>query len=157
MPTDLRRQNIKQRINERVLALMTELGKTAGIREIARKRTLFELAAIKPALHLVTGPEIVLEEDNRGYRLEYPVFFKLFVSEARNLEDEVDRYVGLIQETVETDSQLAADNNANALALKVTYDGEQPFGEEILKPGGGTVVAYRIEYRRYIAEPKYNY
>jgi hypothetical protein len=46
---------------------------------------------------------------------------------------------------------------SDVLAISVTYDGEQPFGEEILKPEGGTVVAYVIQYRRYLAEPKSNY
>lgn len=150
-------QTIKQRIMEHVLNLLEPLKGEQGLREIERKRTLFLLAPIKPAIHVVAGPEIVLEEDNRGYRLEFGLFFKLFVSEARNLEDEVDRITGRIQEKIENDAQLNGNENQNALAIRTTYDGEQPYGEEILKPEGGTVIAYVVEYRRYIAEPNYNY
>lgn len=150
-------QTIKQRIMEHVLNLLEPLKGEQGLREIERKRTLFLLAPIKPAIHVVAGPEIVLEEDNRGYRLEFGLFFKLFVSEARNMEDEVDRITGRIQEKIENDAQLNGNENQAALAIRTTYDGEQPYGEEILKPEGGTVIAYVVEYRRYIAEPNYNY
>lgn len=150
-------KTIKQRIMERIPVLLEPLKGEQGLRKIERARTLFLIEPIKPALHFVAGPEIVLEEDNRGYRCEFGLFFKLMVAEARNLEDEVDRWCGLIQEKLENDAQLNGGNPNDTLAIKTRYDGEQPFGEDILKPEGGTVIAYVIEYRRYIAEPKYNY
>jgi hypothetical protein len=149
-------QNAKQKIMERLLAILDPLKGEQGLRVIERKRTLFLLEPMKPALHVVAGPEIVLEEDNRGYRCEFGLFLKLMVAEARNLEDAVDKWVGLIQEKIEMDGQLAGEGDGK-LALKVTYDGEQPFGEDILKPEGGTVIAYVIEYRRFIGEPDYSY
>jgi hypothetical protein len=150
-------QSIKQQIIERAIGLLGALPGEEGIREIARTRTLFLQAAMKPAIHVVAGPEIVLEEDDRGYTLEFPLFFKLYVSEARNLEDQVDRMVWKIQEKLEADPQLNGSLPTAALASKLTYDGEQPFGEEILKPEGGTVIAYVVQYRRYRAEPKSTY
>lgn len=150
-------QNIKQRIMERILEILEPLKGEAGLRKIERVRTLFLVEPQKPCLHVVAGPEIVLEEDNRGYRVEFGLFLKLGVSEARNQADEVDRYVGLIQTAIEGDAQLNGGDGADVLAIRTKYDGEQPYGEEILKPEGGTVIAYVIEYRRYIAEPNYNY
>jgi hypothetical protein len=150
-------KTIKQRIMERIPLLLEPLKGEQGLRKIERTRTLFLIEPIKPSLHITAGPEIVLEEDNRGYRCEFGLFFKLMVAEARNVEDEVDRWVGLIQEKIEGDAQLNGGNPDDTLAIKTRYDGEQPFGEDILKPEGGTVIAYVIEYRRYIGEPKYNY
>jgi hypothetical protein len=150
-------KNIKQRIMERILTILEPLKGTQGLRKIERVRTLFLLEPQKPCLHVVAGPEIVLEEDNRGYHCEFGLLLKLMVSEARNLEDEVDRYVGKIQELMENDAQLNGGDATDVLAIRTKYDGEQPFGEEILKPEGGTVIAYVIEYRRYSAEPNYNY
>ena len=150
-------KTIKQRIMERIPTLLESLKGEQGLRKIERTRTLFLIESIKPALHITAGPEIVLDEDNRGYRCEFGLFFKLMVAEARNVEDEVDRWVGLIQEKIEGDAQLNGGDPADTLAIKTHYDGEQPFGEDILKPEGGTVIAYVIEYRRFIAEPKYNY
>jgi hypothetical protein len=150
-------QSIKQRIMERILTILEPLAGEQGLRKIERVRTLFLIEPLKPCLHIVAGPEIVLEEDNRGVRVEFGLFLKLMVSEARNLEDEVDRYVARIQEKIEGDPQLNGGDGADVLAIRTKYDGEQPFGEEILKPEGGTVVAYVIEYRRYIANPNYNY
>jgi len=150
-------QSIKQRIIERAILLLAPLVGEEGIRRIARTRTLFLIEAIKPAIHAVAGPEIVIEEDDRGYRCEFALFFKIMVSEARELEDAVDRLCWKIQEKIEADPQLNGTDPATPLASKVTYDGEQPFGEDILKPEGGTVIAYVIEYRRYRAEPKSTY
>lgn len=150
-------QTIKQQIMERILTILEPLKGEQGLRKIERARTLFLIEPQKPCLHVVAGPEIVLEEDNRGLRVEFGLFLKLMVAEARNLEDEVDRYVGRIQEKIEGDAQLNGGDASDVLAIRTKYDGEQPFGEDILKPEGGTVIAYVIEYRRYIAEPNYNY
>ena len=149
-------QSIKQKIMERIATILEPLKGTAGLRVIERKRTLFLLEPLRPALHIVAGPEIVLEEDNRGVRVEFGLFLKLMVSEARNLEDEVDKWAWKIQTAIENDAQLSGGDGEDVLAISVTYDGEQPFGEEILKPEGGTVVAYVIQYRRYLAEPESN-
>lgn len=150
-------QSIKQKIIERAIALLEPLKGEEGIRVIERKRTLFLLEPLKPAIHVVVGPEIVIEEDDRGYRKEFSLFIKLLVAEARNLEDAVDRLTWKIQVKLEADPQLNGTNPTAPLASKLTYDGEQPFGEEILKPEGGTVIAYVVEYRRYRAEPKSTY
>lgn len=150
-------QSIKQRIIERAIALLGNLPGEQGIRAIERARTLFLIAPVKPAIHVVAGPETVIEEDDRGYRCEFSLFFKLMVNEARNLEDAVDRLTWKIQEKLEADVQLNGTNPQTALASKLTYDGEQPFGEDVLKPEGGTVIAYVVEYRRYRAEPKSTY
>lgn len=150
-------KSIKQRIIERAIALLTPLKGEEGIREIERKRTLFLLVTNKPAIHVVTGPEIVLEEDDRGYTMEFPIFLKLMVSEARSVEDRVDALTWRIQKKLESDPQLNGSATDAPLASKLTYDGEQPYGEEILKPDGGTVIAYVVQYRRYRAEPKVTY
>lgn len=157
MPTQ--EQSIKQRIIERILELCEPMKGAHGVRVIERKRTLFLVEAVKPAIHLVVGPEIVLEEDNRGYRCEFSVFLKILVEDARNVADVADSIVWKLQTAIEGDAQLNAgdEDTSDALAIKTTYDGEQPFGEDILKPEGGAVLGYVVEYRRLIAQPKSNY
>ena len=132
----------------RLLELAEPLRASAGFRKIERKRTLFLLEAVKPAIHLVIGDETVIEEDDRGYRCQFPAMFKVVVSDTRDTEDASDAAVAYLQEAIEADGQLNGGGD-KPLANKATYEGELPFTEEISKPEGGAVVSYNIEYRRY--------
>ena len=147
--------SIKQQIIARLMALADPMKSELKFRRIERKRTLFLLEDIKPALHLVVGDEVVVGEDNFGYTMEFPIAWKVIVEDARATEDVSDQAVAFLQEKIEGDPQLNA--GAGALANSVKYDGELPFTEEQLKPAGGAVVMYLVQYRRKIAQPDQNY
>lgn len=148
--------SIKQQIIARLLDLAMPLKASAGFRKIERKRTLFLREDVKPAIHLVVGDETVMSEDERGYTMQFPAMFKVLVSDTRATEDASDKAVAYLQEAIEADPQLNGGGN-KALANKATYDGELPFTEEELKPDGGAVVSYVIEYRRYRGDVDQSY
>lgn len=143
--------SIKQQIIARLLALAEPLKTDGTLRLIARKRTLFLLEPIKPALHLVVGDETVIGQDFRGYTCEIPVLLKLILADTRDAEGKGDELAAYLQKQIESDDQLST------LAVSITYDGELPFTEEELKPEGGTVLAYVIQYRRERAGPETSY
>lgn len=149
--------SIKQKIIARVFALCEPLKTTVTppFRAIERTRSLFLLAAVKPALHVVIGDENKIEEDVFGYTMEFPIAFKVIVEDARSVEDVSDAAVAFLQTKIEGDPQL--NGGSGALANSVKYDGELPFTEEVTKPAGGAVVMYVVQYRRKIAQPEQNY
>lgn len=147
--------SIKQRIIARLMELADPLKTELKFRRIERKRTLFLLEDIKPALHLVVGDEVVIGEDNFGYTMEFPLAWKVIVEDTRAVEDVSDTAVAYLQEKLEADPQL--NGGDGALANSVKYDGELPFTEEVTKPAGGAVVMYVVQYRRKIAQPDQNY
>ncbi len=143
--------SVKTRIIKRVLEICQPLIGEQKFRTIARKNTLFLLEPQKPAIHLVIGDENGVVEDERGYTMKFPLMLKLIVDDARDPYGLADKSVAFVQEKVESDEQLGG------LASKITYDGELPFTEEVLKPDGGTVVMYIIEYRRMRGDPSTPY
>jgi hypothetical protein len=78
---------IKKQIIARLLALCEPMRTNAlALRVIERKRTPFLTEAVLPALHLVVGDESVIEEDTRGWTMEFPVFFKFITADARDVD-----------------------------------------------------------------------
>jgi hypothetical protein len=142
---------IKQKIIARLLELAQPLRSSAGVRVIERKRTLFLVEPVKPAIHLVIGDETVVGEDTRGYVHEFPITFKIIMSDTRDAYNAVDGMVGFLQSQIESDPQL------NDLAVVIKFDGELPFTEELLKPDGGSAVMYVIQYRRVKGDPYTRY
>ena len=145
--------SIKKQIIARVLELLDVLKTDAGIRDLERKRDLFLQAAKYPAIHVIDGAEIPAEseEDNVGYTLEFPLVIKLMVEDQRDPYGATDELVPFIQKIIESDTQL------NGLANWVRFEGEAPFVHEINKPLGGSLVNYRIQYRRKRGEPETTY
>jgi len=152
--------SIKSRIIARLLELAEPLrqGKEllgpAGYRVIERKRTLFLIEPVKPALHLVIGDEDVVghqDSDNRGFTMRFPAMWKSMVSDARDAYRLSDGTAAYLQMAIEADGQLSQ------LANIINYIGELPFTDEALKPDGGTVVMYEVEYRRYRGDPTRSY
>lgn len=144
-------QSVKMQIIARLLAICQPLIAEQKFLKVERKQTLFLLESVKPALHLVIGDERVLYQDERGYNMQFPVLFKLLTESPDDGYNQADKAAAFVQEKIEADEQL------NRLASKVTYDGEMPFTEEVLKPAGGTVITYLVEYRRMKAQPSVNY
>jgi hypothetical protein len=144
-------ESVKSRIVARLLELPQPLIGEQKMREIVRKRSVFLLADIKPALWLVTGEEVVLDEDERGYRMTFPVHFKIIIEDQRDACGMADDVVAFLQAKIEADPQL------QQLASKVTYNGDFPFTLEELKPDGGSLVTYTVEYRRMRADPNVPY
>ena len=143
--------SVKMQIIARMLAICQPLIAEQKFLKVARVQTLFLLEPVKPALHLIVGDEKVLYQDERGYTMQFPVMFKLITEDPDDGYTQADKAAAFVQTVIEADEQLAG------LANKITYDGEMPFTEEVLKPAGGTVVMYLVEYRRYKAQPAQNY
>lgn len=143
----------KQSIVARIFELLEAL-KTAGtVRECVRVTTPFMLATVLPSIHLVIGPEDnkTEEEELRGYVCEFPVSIKVTVEDARDPYGKAEEIVGPIQEAIEGDPQL------NGLAVKILYQGDDPFTNELNKPVGGNMVTYLVQYRRQRAAPGTQY
>jgi hypothetical protein len=134
--------SIKTRIVKRVLEICQPLVTDGKVRLVVRKSSLFLLEPIKPAIHLVVGDESDVVEDERGYTARFPLMVKIILDDARDPYGASDFIVPFVQGNMEADEQL------DGLASKITYDGELPFTEEALKPDGGTVLMYLVEYRR---------
>lgn len=123
------------------------------VREVERKRDLFLQAGKYPAIHIIDGAELPAEseEDNLGYTLEFPLIIKVMVEDQRDPYGATDELVPFIQKTIEADPQL------NGLVNWVRFEGEAPFVHEINKPLGGSLVNYRVQYRRKRGEPEQSY
>ena len=143
--------SIKSQIVARLLDLCQPLIAQGTVRKVERANALFLLEAVKPALHLVTGDETVLIEDERGYTLKFPAAFQIIFSEQRDAAGAADEFEAFLQQQIEHDEQLAG------LANKITYDGAAPFTSEETKPSALVVVMYQIEYRRYRSNPTRSY
>lgn len=139
--------SIKAQIIARMLELCQPLQGQGIVRKIERKNALFLSEAVKPALHLVTGDETVLVEDERGYTMKFPVAFQIIFSEQRDPYGAGEQFESFLQATIEADEQLAG------LCNKITYQGASPFMNEEIKPSALTVVMYEVEYRRHRAGP----
>lgn len=143
--------SVKTQIIARILALAEPLKTSGELARIARVRTVFLLEAVKPALHLVVGDEVVIAEDERGYTMEFPAALKLIFTDAVDAYTKGDEMVKLLQTQMESDAQLSQ------LANSIKYEGETPFTEEALKPDGGVMLNYVVQYRRYRGDPTRNY
>jgi hypothetical protein len=139
--------SIKSQIVARLQEIVKPLLAESKFRAIARATAPAITAPIKPAIHLVIGDERRIEEDTRGYTMEFPVMYDLIVEDARDPYALADASVAFVQEKVESDIQLGGLCNA------LIYDGELPYTNDINRPFGGTLVMYLIQYRRPRANP----
>ncbi len=139
--------SIKTQIIKRIMEICQPLIAEQKFRKIERKTTLFLLEPVKPSMHLVIGDETGVVQDERGYTATFPLMLKLIMDDARDPYALADESSAFVQRQIETDEQLGG------LASKITYDGELPFTEEALKPSGGTVLMYVVEYRRLRGDP----
>jgi len=143
----------KQQIIARVLVLLDAL-KTAGtVRAVSRLTTPSQLGKLRPSLHLVVGAEsnVGEEEELRGYVLEFPIAIIALVEHATDPAGAAEDLVGPIQAAIEVDPQL------NGLAVKIVYQGNEPFSTEQSKPLGGSELTYLIQYRRRRGLPNTQY
>ncbi len=148
--------SIKTKIVNRVLAICRALKGATDLREIERKNALFLLTQIRPALHIVTGDESVVDEDNRGYRLKFPVAFQVIFGASADPYGAADQWECLIQQTIEDNEQLTQDDDT-ALVSKITYEGATPYVTEEKQPSNLLIVLYQFEYRRERARPWISY
>jgi len=95
------------------------------LRKVELKSTVFLTETVKPALHLVIGDELALDEDERGYRINFPIAFKLIISEQREPEVLAMELSAFIQTAIEADAQLS-NRCGNGLASAVKYQGDRP-------------------------------
>jgi hypothetical protein len=155
-------KSIKAQIIARLLELCQPLA-TAPVpfRLIERKHTVFLIEAIKPALHLVVGQESQIGEDTRGYTKQFPAWFKIMLADSRDAYGLADDAAAFIQQAIEADftggDPTSGKGQLRGLANKIQYEGEQPFTDEAIKPDGGTVVMYTVEYRTPRGDPYSTY
>lgn len=144
--------SIKRQIAARLLAIAQPL-KTSdfGFRLVERKSTPFLLEPTKPAIHLIILPETPIDQDERGYTIEFHALYKIIVDDARDPYDLCDRAAGYLQNQIESDGSNPM--QLGGLVSKLEYAGDQPFTEEALKPDGGNAVTYLINYRRMRGDP----
>ena len=143
--------SVKSRIIERLLMVLKPLQDAGLVRKIVREHALFALESVRPALHVVTGEERVIEQDSHGYRCEFPLALQIIFAEPRDPYTAADEFEAAVQAIVEVDEQL------EGLVSKITYNGAAPFVNEESKPAAYVVVEYLIEYRRTRGEPNVNY
>ena len=144
---------VKQQIIARLMQLAESL-KTAGtVREIKRATSLYLLVKTVPSLHVVIGAEDTLEgeEDARGYACEFDVFFKFTVEHGSDPYGACDDLVAAAQTLLETDLQLGQ------LVRWMRYRSDDPFTSDETAPRGGTVLTYRVQYRRQRGKPEAAY
>lgn len=147
--------SVKSKIIARLLALCEPLIAEGKVRKIARVRGPFLMESVKDAIHLVVGDETVIGEDVRGFELQFPVMLKLIIRDASDAYSKSDQLEAWLQEKIEADPQLQG--GAEAVASRVVYQGSLPFTEEALKPDGGTVLMYEVNYRRVRSRPDVSY
>ncbi len=121
--------------------------------QTGRKGDIMVNVANIPACILVVGPEVPaqVEEDNVGYTMEFPMFFKIEVADHVELAATVDELAAKVETEIESDLTMGG------LAVWVRYEGEVQFINEISPPRGGTVIKYNVQYRRLRGDPNTTY
>lgn len=146
--------SIKRQWIARLLALAGELETAGTFRRVARTTDLFVQAQKLPELQIVIGAESPAPEgeDFQGYELEVPVDLKICADPGkRDMYDRCDELVEAVQAKIESDAQLAT------LVNLLVYEGEQPFTNEVNQPLAGSILFYRVKYRRQRARPEIKY
>lgn len=151
MPTVQNLQSVKSQILARVVDLVSVMKSDGTFRLLERRNALFLTEAIRPALHIVSGDETALVEDERGYTMKFPLVFQAIYDAQRDPYGAADNFEAALQRIIESDEQLAG------LASKITYEGASPFVSEEQKPAALVVVMYQVEYRRLRSKPEKNY
>jgi hypothetical protein len=146
---------IKDQIASRISDLLDELRAQDGInfRATGESSDLFAEANILPSCFFSVDGEAAgdVMEDNRGYNLSFIVTFKITVAQPEDkLNAEARRLAGIVQEKIESDLTLSA------LAKWIEYLGDDPFLHANLTTGG-TLINYRVSYRRVRGGPDQTY
>lgn len=118
---------------------------TAGkVIELKHKASILAVAAQKPALHFALGDETAGEViDNQGCTLTCPLDLKIVTADYLDLPATVEVIAAAVQDAIEADRTFGG-----LLCDVLRYDGRQEFLETAAAPDGGTVLSYRIQYRR---------
>jgi hypothetical protein len=149
-------KSLKRQIVEALVAQGDALKATGVVKKFAREATPFHLEDITPALSLTIGPEDVVDEDNQGYVIEFPCFWKLTLGKTTkdagtNPYDGADLIEQQVQARIEQDTQLAG------LIVWLKYEGNLPFTNEVNSDKGGTLLTYTYRYRRARNDPAGRY
>ena len=80
---------------------------------------------------------------------------KLNIAKARDPYDACDELAAVVQKEIENDPQLKG--GGESLCNWIHYLGENPFTNDVTGPIAGTVLFYRVEYRRARGRPDLNY
>lgn len=121
------------------------------VRSVKREMDLLKWSEAVPALMIYDGDEEIVDEDERGITLQFPMMIKACWSDHRDLSTKKDELVPEIQRIMESDLQLGG------LANWVKGGQEEPFINEVGKPEGGAMVLYMVEYRRMRGNPYATY
>lgn len=121
------------------------------VRRVSREMDLLAWSDSLPALMIYDGDEEIMDEDERGITVQFPIMLKLCWSDNRNLSTKKDELVPVVQKIMENDLQLGG------LANWVKGGEEEPFINEVGKPQGGALVHYVVEYRRMRGDPYATY
>lgn len=118
---------------------------TAGkVLELKHKGSVLAVAAQKPALHFALGNEVALEGvDNQGCTLVCPLDLKIVTADYLDLPTTAEVIAAAVQDALEADRTFSG-----LLCEVLRYEGRQEFFESATAPDGGTVLNYRIQYRR---------
>jgi hypothetical protein len=145
-------KSIKRQIMDRILDNLAVLKNAeTGFRDIRRESDPLAQVKIKPSLLIYDGTEVETGKDNIGRTYEFTVSLEMHFSSQRNLGEEKDRLVPLVQKILEDDLQL------NGLCNVVAGGEEEPFISELGKPDGGVTVRYVVRYRRKRGDPYSTY
>jgi hypothetical protein len=150
-------ESIKKRILARIVSNLSAMVSPnsptpAGkVRQVTREMDLMKNTEHLPSLMLYDGEEEIMEEDERGITLQFPVAIKLNWTDPRDLARMKEELVPEVQRIMESDLQL------NGLANWVKGGAENPFINEVGKPNGGVMIIYIVEYRRRRGDPYTTY
>jgi hypothetical protein len=143
--------SIKQKAIARILELLEPLKAQGLVKKIARKKSLFLTEDVKPCLNVIVGPEDAVGQDNQGYEIQLAVTLEVILSAPKDTENLVDELTAAVQRAMESDRQLML------YANEVIYHGDQPYTNELMKPAGGLMILYQVNYRRQRAAPELRY
>ena len=145
--------SIRQQIADYVLTTLTAAvlqgsgsTLTAGkVIELKHKASILAVAAQKPALHFALGDETALEQeiDTQGCAMVCPLDLKIETKDYLDLPATVEVIAAAVQDAIEADRTFGG-----LLSNALKYDGRQEFLTSATAPDGGTVLNYRIQYRR---------
>ena len=143
--------SIKKQIMDGVLAVLEPMHAGGLVRSIEREVDLTINTATRPALQIYDGPERLVGRDNRGRTYRFDLAVKVLVESQRDLGSAKDALVPEVQRILENNPQLGG------VAVIVEGGEEVPFVNEVLKPIGGALVMYTVQYRRVLGDPMRTY
>ena len=157
------KQLIVARFHEILSKVATEQlpGGPPHARAVTRSTAPSVMAAVVPSIQYSISDESLGSgdgEDFQGYEIEFDIAIKLNLAKVRDAYDACDELAAVVQARVESDLQLRSDGGGgSALCNWVKYVGENPFTNEVNGPLAGTVLFYRVAYRRQRGRPDLKY